>query len=90
MRDGSVDFDPRKHRWRFVGYYKYRFSFEAIDRPEWHASYGGDRDQIYTYTVSPLGTWSEITEGTCESDAEIEAAMMGDHEFAYVFRVPKT
>lgn len=95
------DFDPRgcapqpdgtftaPHSWRFDEYYKYRFTYHCTDHPEWHASYGGDPSQIYRYTVSatPM-TWHDITEGTCDTPQTIREALLGDHEFAYLYTAP--
>lgn len=85
------DFDPRKHSWRFVSYYKYTFTFVCDQDPRWHASYGGDRDQIYSYSVDAAGgrTWAEITEGTCESDEDVASTCdeIGiGHEFVRIWR----
>ena len=84
MRDGPVDFDPRQYRWRFLWYSRYTFTFSAIGQRGWYAFCGErsvDGRMIRYYRVKTQGSWDEITDGTCKSDAQVAAALTGDHEF---------
>ncbi len=88
MSAPSDQIDPRAYTWHFLSYYKYRFTFECDQEPQWRASYGGDPDQIYRYEVEggPGRSWNEITEGTCTSDQDVADAHGGKHEFVYIWR----
>jgi hypothetical protein len=79
----------RNHYWRFVGYYKYRFEYECVTAPSWHMSYGGDPDQIYTYSASPVSvSFDEATELTCQTANDVEEALSGNHEFVFIWQIP--